>query len=219
MSELTPETILSAYASGVFPMAESADADSVFWVDPQKRGIIPLDKFHVSRRLARDVKRDKFTVRVDTAFEAVITACAEPAEPVSERGSTWINDTIIEIFTELFALKIAHCVECWHGETLVGGLYGLSLGGVFFGESMFSAQRDASKIALVHLVARLQSGGYKLLDTQFVTDHLKTFGATEISRAAYKRELARALTHEGDFYSLPVDVSGANVMQLITQTS
>ncbi len=216
MSELTPETVLSAYASGIFPMAESADADSIFWVDPQKRGIIPLDGFHVSRRLARDVKRDKFAVRVDTAFESVIANCAEPG---AERGSTWINDTIIEAFTELFDLKVAHCVECWRGETLVGGLYGLSLGGVFFGESMFSVERDASKIALVHLVARLRHGGFNLLDTQFITDHLKTFGAVEISRASYHRELARAMTGDGDFYSLPAGTSGRDVMQLITQIS
>lgn len=216
MSELTPETLLSAYASGFFPMAESAEADSVFWVDPEKRGIIPLDKFHVSRRLARDVKRDKFTVRIDTAFDAVITACAAPG---AERGSTWINDAIIEAYTRLFDLKVAHSVECWQGEALVGGLYGLSLGGAFFGESMFSAERDASKIALVHLVARLRHGGFSLLDTQFVTDHLKTFGAIEISRSAYHRELENAMAGEGDFYSLPTETSGADVMQLITQTS
>lgn len=216
MSELTPQTLLSAYASGIFPMAESAEADSIFWVDPEERGIIPLDKFHVSRRLARDVKREKFTLRIDTAFEAVISACAEPG---AERGSTWINDAIIESYTDLFNLKVAHSVECWQGETLVGGLYGLSLGGAFFGESMFSIERDASKIALVHLVARLRYGGFRLLDTQFVTDHLKTFGAIEISRAAYHRALARAMSGDGDFYSLPAGTSGREVMQLITLTS
>jgi len=216
MSRLTLETVLSAYASGVFPMAESADADSVFWVDPQRRGIIPLDKFHLPKRLARDIRASKFEVRIDTAFEAVIEGCAEPG---LNRGSTWINETIREIFTELFERNVAHSVECWQDGELVGGLYGISLGAAFFGESMFTRVRDASKIALTHLVARLIHGNYVLLDTQFVTEHLSRFGAVEISRAAYHRQLARAMSSQADFYSLPTDISGADVVQLVTHTS
>lgn len=216
MSQLTLETVLSAYASGIFPMAESADAESVFWVDPQRRGIIPLDEFHLPRRLARDVKADKYDVRVDTAFEAVMRGCAAPG---LNRGSTWINETILEIFISLHERRIAHSVECWQDNELVGGLYGISLGAAFFGESMFTRARDASKIALTHLVARLIKGDYVLLDTQFVTEHLSKFGAVEISRTAYHRLLGRAMSREADFYSLPADASGADVVQLVTQTS
>jgi len=216
MSQLTLDTVLSAYASGVFPMAESADADSVFWVDPQRRGILPLDKFHLPRRLARDLRAEKFEVRIDTAFKEVMQGCAEPG---INRGSTWINASILEIFTSLSDQKIAHSVECWQDDTLVGGLYGISLGAAFFGESMFTHVRDASKMALAHLVARLLHGGYTLLDTQFVTEHLSRFGAVEISRAAYHRLLGRAMSREADFYSLPADISGADVVQLVTQTS
>ena len=216
MSQLTPETVLDAYASGIFPMAKSAESDSVFWVNPQRRGILPLDKFHLPRRLARDLRAEKFEIRIDTAFEDVMRGCAEPN---INRASTWINNSIIEIFTILFERSVAHSVECWLNEELVGGLYGIALGGAFFGESMFTRSRDASKIALAHLVARLIQGDYTLLDTQFVTEHLSRVGAIEISRAAYHRLLDRAMSSNADFYSLPTDTSGDDIVQLVTQTS
>ncbi|MGE3782174.1 MAG: leucyl/phenylalanyl-tRNA--protein transferase, partial [Alphaproteobacteria bacterium] len=169
MIQLTPEILLQAYAAGIFPMAESADDPELFWVDPKRRGVLPLDELHVPRRLRRVLRRGIFSVRVDTAFEAVIRACAESSET---RPTTWINDEIVWLYTALFAGGAAHSVECWHDGELVGGLYGVSLGAAFFGESMFSRVSEASKVALVHLVARLRLGGYRLLDTQFVTPHL-----------------------------------------------
>ena len=201
---LTPDILLEAYAAGIFPMAESADDPELFWVDPTRRGILPLDAFHVPRRLKRVLRRTGFAVRVDTAFAAVMRGCAEASET---RPSTWINDEIIRLYTALFARGAAHSVECWHEGELVGGLYGVSLGAAFFGESMFSRVTDASKVALVHLVARLRAGGYRLLDTQFVTPHLAQFGAVEISRARYHRLLAEALRYRAVFpRDLPVDV-------------
>ncbi|MCO5093423.1 leucyl/phenylalanyl-tRNA--protein transferase [Bosea sp. (in: a-proteobacteria)] len=197
---ITPQIMLRAYAAGIFPMAESADDPGLFWVEPEERGIIPLDRFHLPARLARTVRADRFEVRVDTAFDAVIAACAE-ARP--ERAETWINSRIRAIFGELFALGHAHTVECWHEGRLVGGLYGLSLGGAFFGESMFHRETDASKVALVHLVARLRRGGYRLLDTQFQTGHLARFGTIEIPRDAYRRLLDDALRHDGDWHGWP----------------
>jgi leucyl/phenylalanyl-tRNA---protein transferase len=203
---LTPDILLEAYAAGIFPMAESADDPDLFWVDPQRRGIIPLDAFHVPRRLKRVLRRDSFAVRVDSAFAAVMRGCAEASET---RPSTWINDEIIRLYGALFARGAAHSVECWHGGELVGGLYGISLGAAFFGESMFSRVTDASKVALVHLVARLRLGGYRLLDTQFVTPHLARFGAIEIPRAQYHRLLAGALRYRAVFpRDLPVDLGG-----------
>ena len=193
---LTPDILLEAYAAGIFPMAESADDPELFWVDPNRRGIIPLDAFHVPRRLQRMLRRRGFAVRVDSAFAAVIRGCAEAGET---RPSTWINDEIIRLYSALAARGAAHSVECWRGEELVGGLYGVSLGAAFFGESMFSRVTDASKVALVHLVARLKLGGYRLLDTQFVTPHLAQFGAIEISRARYHRLLADALRYRAVF--------------------
>lgn len=216
MTELTPEIVLSAYATGVFPMAESAENPSLFWVDPERRGVLPLDTFHVPRRLARTVRSDKFTVRIDRSFDATIRACAKSTE---WRPSTWINQKIIDLFTDLYRRGAAHSVECWTGDDLVGGLYGVSLGGAFFGESMFSKERDASKVALVHLVARLKAGGYKLLDTQFVTAHLARFGAVEVTRTVYHRLLGQALSVKGDFYAMDRHMSGAEVLQSITQTS
>ena len=199
---LTPDILLEAYAAGIFPMAESADDPELFWVDPNRRGIIPLDAFHLPRRLRRVLRRASFVVRVDTAFTAVMQGCAEASET---RPSTWINDEIIRLYSALFARGNAHSVECWHGEELVGGLYGVSLGAAFFGESMFSRVTDASKVALVYLVACLRQGGYRLLDTQFVTPHLAQFGAIEISRARYHRLLAEALRYRADF---PRDLAG-----------
>ncbi len=206
---LTPEILLEAYAAGIFPMAEAADDPELFWVDPNRRGIIPLDAFHVPRRLGRVLRRGAYAVRIDTAFGAVMRGCAEASET---RPSTWINDEIIRLYSALFARGNAHSIECWHGEELAGGLYGVSLGAVFFGESMFSRLTDASKVALVHLVACLRQGGYRLLDTQFVTPHLAQFGAIEISRARYHRLLAEALRYRADFpRGLAGGLAGAGV--------
>jgi leucyl/phenylalanyl-tRNA--protein transferase len=193
---LSPEILLRAYQAGIFPMAESADDPELFWVDPERRGILPLDGFHLSRRLRRIVRQGRFEVRVDHDFRATLAACAETTE---KRPNTWINDEIVRLYTGLFARGAAHSVECRHGEHLVGGLYGVSIGGAFFGESMFSRVADASKVALVHLVARLRAGGYRLLDLQFVTPHLAQFGAIEVPRAQYHRLLADALRYRGVF--------------------
>ena len=194
--QLTAQILLQAYASGIFPMAEAADDPELFWVDPKRRGILPLDAFHVPRRLRRVIRRGVFEVRCDTAFEPVMRGCAEASEM---RPTTWINEEIVRLYTELFERGAAHSVECWCGEDLVGGLYGISLGAAFFGESMFSRVTDASKVALVHLAARLAEGGYRLLDTQFLTTHLAQFGGIEISRARYHRLLADALRHRAVF--------------------
>ena len=193
---LTPEILLAAYAAGVFPMAELADDPELFWVDPHHRGILPLDAFHVPHRLRRVVRQGRFEVSCDTAFEDVIRACAEATE---KRPNTWINDEIVRLYAALFARGAAHSVECRQHGFLVGGLYGVSIGGAFFGESMFSRETDASKVALVHLVARLRLGGYRLLDTQFVTPHLARFGAIEITRARYHRLLKEALGYRASF--------------------
>jgi leucyl/phenylalanyl-tRNA--protein transferase len=193
---LTPEILLRAYAAGIFPMADSADDPELFWVDPTRRGVIPLDRFHVPRRLRRVVRSGLFEVRCDSDFAAVMRGCAEAGEA---RPSTWINDEIIRLYTALAARGAAHSVECRHDGELVGGLYGVALGAAFFGESMFSRVTDASKVALVHLVARLRLGGYRLLDTQFVTPHLAQFGAVEIARARYHRLLAEALRYSARF--------------------
>jgi leucyl/phenylalanyl-tRNA--protein transferase len=195
---LTPEILLQAYAAGVFPMAESADDPELFWVDPRRRGILPLDAFHVPRRLRRVVRGGTFEIRVDTAFEAVLSGCAEPSE---KRPNTWINDEIVRLYTGLFVRGAAHSVECWQRGELAGGLYGVSIGAAFFGESMFSRAADASKVALVHLAARLRLGGYRLLDTQFLTPHLARFGGIEISRAHYRRLLGEALLYRAMFPS------------------
>src|SRR5919107_3724974 len=174
---LTPEILLQAYAAGIFPMAESADDPELFWVDPKRRGILPLDGLHLPRRLRRVLRRGVFSVRCDTAFEAVIRGCAESSET---RPTTWINEEIVRLYTALFAGGTAHSVECWHDGELVGGLYGVSLGAAFFGESMFSRVSDASKVALVHLVARLRLGGYLLLGPQFGAPPLGRVGVPEV---------------------------------------
>ena len=188
--EVTPVLMLRAYQAGLFPMAETRRSDQLYWLDPEQRGVLPLDEFHLSRRLQRTTLSGQFQVSADTDFAATITGCAAPAPG---RDDTWINAEIERLFAELFRMGHAHTVECRQDGVLVGGLYGVSLGGVFFGESMFSHARDASKVALVHLVARLRLGGYGLLDTQFVTSHLAQFGAVEIPRDAYKAQLAEAL--------------------------
>jgi leucyl/phenylalanyl-tRNA---protein transferase len=195
--KLTPDMLLRAYSIGVFPMAEDRDDPELFWVDPRLRGVIPLDGFHVPRRLARTIRSGRYHVTFDYDFHAVIEACAEASEG---RPQTWINDRIVTLYTSLSHMGYAHSVECWRDGELVGGLYGISLGGAFFGESMFSRARDASKVALVHLVARLVAGGYALLDAQFITSHLSQFGAREIPRAEYRVLLAEALKVNADFY-------------------
>jgi leucyl/phenylalanyl-tRNA--protein transferase len=198
---------------GVFPMARHRHDRRLFWVDPEERGILPLEEFHVSRSLRKVVRGDTFTIRCDCAFAQVMRLCAE-ATP--NRPETWINDDILRLFVELNELGMAHSVETWQGDTLVGGLYGLALGGAFFGESMFSRVAEASKVALVHLAARLRLGGYSLLDTQFVTKHLKQFGAIEVPRAEYLRLLTIALNQTAMFYG---DLGGADPLAVLSSQS
>ncbi len=216
MTSLTADTILAAYRMGIFPMADSAEDDELFWVEPERRGIFPLDDFHVPKRLAKTIRRMPFEVTVNTAFRRVMRECAAPR---GEDNGTWINDTILELYGELHDRGFAHSVECWKDGELVGGLYGVAFESVFCGESMFTRVTDASKIALVYLVARLIHGGYTLLDAQFITPHLTTFGAREISRAEYLVRLKNALQSEGNFYSLPAGLTGSEILQSITQTS
>jgi leucyl/phenylalanyl-tRNA--protein transferase len=188
---ITPELLLRAYSIGLFPMADSADDPELFWVEPEMRGIIPLEQFHVSKSLAKTIRKRPFDIRVDTAFDLVVAKCAEVAD---DRPSTWINSTIRELYNALHRMGHAHSVEAWDGNELVGGLYGVSLGSAFFGESMFSRRTDASKICLVHLVDRLRERGFTLLDTQFTTDHLKTFGAVDIPKSEYQHLLDEAMS-------------------------
>ena len=197
--EITPQVLLKAYALGIFPMAESADDPGLYWIEPASRGILPLDRFHVPRRLARTVASGYFDVRIDTDFEAVIDGCAAATR---QRPKTWINQRIRKLYGDLYAIGACHTVETWRDGILVGGLYGVSLGAAFFGESMFSRERDASKVALVHLVRRLQVGGYSLLDTQFTTSHLKQFGVIDVDRAHYQRLLDKAVDHDADFFRM-----------------
>ncbi len=216
MSELTPDILLRTYAAGIFPMAESAEDPTLFWVDPETRGILPLEKFRVSRGVQRKLRRHVFEVRCDTAFEEVVRACAAKT---SERPTTWINEEIIRLYLGLHAMGHAHSVECWQGGELAGGLYGVCIGGAFFGESMFSRVTDASKIALAHLVARLRRGGYRLLDTQFATSHLEQFGVTEIARGEYQVILSSALAADASFYRGPLASEELEFRQSLTQTS
>jgi leucyl/phenylalanyl-tRNA--protein transferase len=214
------EALLACYARGVFPMAEAQDDPRVFLVEPDQRGVLPLDRFHIPTRLRRTVRGEPFEVRIDTAFAAVLDACAAPAPG---REDTWINAPIRRLYIELHARGYAHSVECWRDEALVGGLYGVTLGGAFFGESMFSRARDASKVALVHLVARLKRGGWSLLDAQFLTEHLTQFGAVETPQATYLRMLAPALRLTPDKTLLNAPLSGeeavAYALQPTTQAS
>jgi leucyl/phenylalanyl-tRNA--protein transferase len=209
--DITPEVLLKAYACGIFPMAESAEDPALYWIEPERRGIIPLDRFHVPNRLARTVRSNRFTVAFDRDFDAVLDGCSQP---MPGRTRTWINARIRNLYRRLHERGDCHTVEVYEGGALVGGLYGVSLGRAFFGESMFHRARDASKVALVHLVARLKAGRYRLLDTQFVTEHLRTFGAIEVSRPAYHKLLDAALVGEGDFGALALDrpVSGSVVL-------
>ena len=216
---IPPEVLLKAYAQGHFPMADDREDEDVFWVDPPRRGVLPLDRFHVPRRLARTMRGSAYRMTVDTAFNAVINACAEASVG---RPRTWINPLIEKSYGLLHRMGNAHSVEVWEDDTLIGGLYGVSIGGAFFGESMFSRQTDVSKMALVHLVARLKAGGYTLLDTQFITEHLKQFGAVEMPRARYKELLAKAIERRGDFYvfgGAGAAVCVGAVLQLTTQIS
>lgn len=193
---LTPDLLLRAYAIGIFPMAEGRTHRELHWIDPELRGILPLDGLHVPRKLRRRIRRDDYEVTCNEAFAAVIRACAEPT---AERPDTWINPTIERLYNDLHESGFAHSIECRRDGRLVGGLYGVSLGAAFFGESMFSREPDASKVALVHLVLRLRKGGYKLLDTQFVTPHLSRFGAIEVPRERYRVLLAKAITTQARF--------------------
>ena len=196
--ELTPELIVRAYRAGIFPMAEDAADNDIFWVSPDMRGIIPLDGFHASKSLRKAMRKSGWDIRVDTDWEGVIEGCATVGE---DRDSTWINGTIRAVYGELFNRGIAHTVEVWDGDELIGGLYGLAIGAAFFGESMFHRRTDASKMAMAHLVDRLNAGGFELLDTQFITDHLASLGGIEITRAEYEDRLVRATAGNGDWHA------------------
>ncbi len=210
--EITPQVLLKAYSCGIFPMAESADDPALYWIEPQHRGILPLDRVHIPKRLARTVRTTPFAVRIDTDFEGTINGCAASRPG---RRSTWINARIRTLYRELFALGHCHTVEVWDADRLVGGLYGVALGGAFFGESMFSYERDASKIALVHLIARLVAGGFTLLDTQFVTDHLRQFGTLEVDRDTFQKKLDDALRVSANFNRLPAAATPAQVLSIL----
>jgi len=212
LTDFTLDDLINCYRTGIFPMSDARDDDYLFLVDPPMRGVLPLDGFHVSSRLARTVRRDAYVVRIDTAFTQMIELCAEEA---MNRTSTWISHSIQALYQALFARGLAHSIEVWEGETLLGGLYGVSIGGAFFGESMVSRARDVSKIALVHLVARLKAGGFTLLDCQFQTEHLQQFGVIELPKADYLKKLSAAIDMKGDFYDLPRTASGKDVMQLL----
>ncbi len=212
MFEITPQMLLRAYACGIFPMAESADDPQLYWIEPQERGILPLDRVEIPRRLARTVRQDRFTVAIDSDFDGVIDGCAAPRPG---RRSTWINSQIRRLYSELFKQGHCHTVEVRLDGALVGGLYGVALGGAYFGESMFSTERDASKVGLVHLCARLIHGGFTLLDTQFVTDHLSQFGTIEIDKAEFQNRLQDAVELVANFNRLPQDVSGADVLDIV----
>jgi len=215
--QLTPDLLLRAYAIGIFPMAESRLDPELHWIDPDMRGILPLDRLHVPRKLRAKLRRGIFQVRCNTAFHDVIQGCAEPAE---NRPDTWINPVIERLYSELHEMGFAHSVECWDGDSLVGGLYGVSLGGAFFGESMFSRATDASKVALVHLVLRLRRSRFQLLDTQFNTPHLSRFGVVEIPRDDYRKLLTQAVSTKAEFYSGLISSSELDsFLQSTTQTS
>ena len=214
--EITPQVLLKAYACGIFPMAESADDTGLFWVEPEMRGVIPLEDFHIPASLRKVMRRNPFEIRIDTAFHRVIEACSEHTPG---RKTTWINERIKRLYGELHLLGHAHSVECWKDDELVGGLYGVRLGAAFFGESMFSRVPDASKVALVHLVHRMKAGGFKLLDTQFTTDHLKRFGAIDIPRDEYSELLADAVEMDADFFPYEGGGTSESILQSFSQMS
>jgi len=213
---LTPNLLLQAYARGLFPMAESNDNPELFWVDPDVRGVIPLTGFHLPRRLRRTVRQDRYRVTINRAFDQVIRACAE-TDFKRGRFDSWINAEVVRAYSEMHRLGFAHSVECWQDDQLAGGLYGLALRGAFFGESMFSRATDASKVALVHLVARLRESGFLLLDSQFVNDHLKQFGVLSVPRDDFQPMLAEALAADGDFTGLPPSMNGATALSFLDQ--
>jgi len=210
--EITPQVLLKAYTCGIFPMAESAEDPALYWIEPQHRGILPLHEVHVPRRLARTLRSTPLTVKIDTDIEGVIEGCAASRPG---RRSTWINERIRGLYRDLFRLGHCHTVEVWSDRRLVGGLYGVALNGAFFGESMFSYERDASKVALVYLAARLAHGGFRLLDTQFVTDHLRQFGTVELNREEFHRLLEKALDVEADFLRLPPDAGAEQILSIL----
>jgi leucyl/phenylalanyl-tRNA--protein transferase len=210
--EITPQVLLKAYACGIFPMAESAEDPALYWIEPQQRGILLLDQMHVPRRLARTIRSGQFEVKVDSNFEGVISGCAASRPG---RRTTWINSKIRSLYRDLFKSGHCHTVETWQDGKLVGGLYGVALNGAFFGESMFSTARDASKVALVYLCARLIHGRFTLLDTQFVTEHLKQFGTVEIDRAEFHEKLEKALAQQADFLALPKDAGPDAILDTI----
>lgn len=216
MVEITPQMLLRAYSHGIFPMAESADDPQLYWIEPEFRGILPLDGLVVPKRLRRTIRQDRFEVTIDTDFDGVIDGCAAPRPG---RRSTWINEQIRSLYRALFKQGHCHTIEVRLDGALVGGLYGVALGGAFFGESMFSTERDASKIALVHLCARLIHGGFSLLDTQFVTDHLSQFGTVEVDKPEFQDRLQAALELAADFKRLPVGIEGAEIVAIVTAAS
>jgi leucyl/phenylalanyl-tRNA---protein transferase len=210
VSSITPQVLLKAYSAGIFPMAESADDPSLYWIEPEERGVIPLRGFHVSTSLRKVVRRRKFEIKIDTAFDNVIRSCAEKTE---DRDVTWINERILRLYNQLHKMGCCHSVESWMDGRLVGGLYGVRIGAVFFGESMFSRETDASKVALVHLVARLNFGGFKLLDAQFLNPHLKQFGTYTIKKENYRSILDDALDGVGDFQKFDSDGNSEAVLR------
>jgi leucyl/phenylalanyl-tRNA--protein transferase len=214
MSTITPQILLKAYAAGIFPMAESAEDNALYWVEPEERGIFPLDGLHISHSLRKRVRQQRFDIRIDTAFQDVIAACAEKKP---DRRTTWINQRIKSLYGQLFKMGCCHSIECWRGQDLVGGLYGVRIGGAFFGESMFSRETDASKVALVHLVARLRAGGFHLLDAQFTTPHLESLGARTISRADYHLLLERAIDQDAEFFKFAGDRDPDMVLHLASK--
>lgn len=214
--EITPQVLLKAYACGIFPMAESADDPALYWIEPQARGVLPLDSVHVPRRLAKTIRSGHFEMRVDSSFGGVIDGCAASRPG---RRSTWINSRIRQLYGALFRQGHCHTIETWLDGRLVGGLYGVALGGAFFGESMFSTERDASKVALVYLVARLVHGRFSLLDTQFVTDHLRQFGTVELERNQFQSALDAAIAAPGDFLALPKDAAPELILDIVRKAA
>ena len=210
--DLTPELLLSAYASGIFPMSESREDDQLFWMDPCHRGIFELDNFNISRSLAKFIRRESFQIRINFRFSAVVEGCAD-------RNETWINAPLLDLYQQLHEMGFAQSLEIWDGKDLVGGVFGITLGGAFFGESMFSRRTNASKVALAYLIDRLRAGGFCLFDTQFITPHLASLGAIEISREDYRQRLALALDRPADFFRQVGTPSAHSVLQRMTQTS
>jgi leucyl/phenylalanyl-tRNA---protein transferase len=214
--EITPQVLLKAYSCGIFPMAESAEDPALYWIEPQSRGVLPLDTVHIPRRLARTIRSGEFEVRINSDFGGVIDGCAASRPG---RRSTWINSRIRQLYSALYRQGHCHTVETWKDGRLVGGLYGVNLGTAFFGESMFSTERDASKVALVYLVARLIHGGFTLLDTQFVTDHLRQFGTVDLDKTAFHKALEAAITGSADYLALPFDTPPEEIVAIVRRAA